>query len=161
MEGWHRGRRLWLRAATLIGLLLLAAPRAPAEDWFDAYARGLEALKQHKGARAVELFERAIRMRAEPGTNLLTYGTNRLDEYYPFLRLAEAHLLLGNVENRFGVASCEGRGPHCRSLTRVSDCSIICLSPLASRFSRTTCRAASTTISAARRRNASSAWRRS
>ena len=111
MEGWHRGRRLWLRAATLIGLLLLAAPRAPAEDWFDAYARGLEALKQQKGARAVELFERAIRMRAEPGTNLLTYGTNRLDEYYPFLRLAEAHLLLGNVEAaREALSRSEARG---------------------------------------------------
>jgi hypothetical protein len=79
-------------------LLLLAVPRVQAEEWFDAYVRGLEALKQQKGARAVELFERAIRMRAEPGTNLLTYGTNRLDEYYPYLRLAEAHLLLGNVE---------------------------------------------------------------
>jgi hypothetical protein len=76
----------------------LAVPRAQAEEWFDAYARGLEALKQQKGARAVELLERAIRMRAEPGTNLLTYGTNRIDEYYPYLRLAEAHLLLGNVE---------------------------------------------------------------
>ncbi len=85
-------------ASLMVLLLLLAVPRAQAEEWFDAYARGLEALKQQKGARAVELFERAIRMRAEPGTNLLTYGTNRLDEYYPYLRLAEAHLLLGNLE---------------------------------------------------------------
>jgi hypothetical protein len=89
----------------------LAVPRAQAEEWFDAYTRGLEALKQQKGARAVELFERAIRMRAEPGTNILTYGTNRLDEYYPYLRLAEAHLLLGNVEGaREALSRSEAKG---------------------------------------------------
>ncbi|HXB55356.1 MAG TPA: protein kinase [Vicinamibacteria bacterium] len=111
MDGWHQGRRLWLRGATLMSFLLLAAPWAQGEDWFDAYARGLEALKQQKGARAVELFERSIRMRAEPGTNLLTYGTNRLDEYYPYLRLAEAQLLVGNVEAaREALARSEAKG---------------------------------------------------
>jgi len=111
LEGWHQGRRLGLWAATLTGLLLWAAPWAQAEDWSDAYARGLEALRQQKGARAVELFERAIRMRAEPGTNILTYGTNRLDEYYPYLRLAEAHLLLGNVEAaREALSRSEAKG---------------------------------------------------
>ncbi len=75
----------------------MPATRLDAE-WFDDYTRALEALRQKKGARAVELLERAIRQRAEPGTNLLTYGTNRLDAYYPYLKLAEAHLLAGNPE---------------------------------------------------------------
>jgi hypothetical protein len=111
LDRWHQVGRRRLRAASLLGLLLLAVPRAQAEEWFDAYARGLEALKQQKGARAVELFERAVRMRAEPGTNLLTYGTNRLDEYYPYLRLAEAHLLLGNVEAaREALSRSEAKG---------------------------------------------------
>jgi hypothetical protein len=78
--------------------LALLATAAVAEEWFDAYQRGLAALRQKNAPRAVELFERAIRLRADPGASLLTYGTNRLDEYYPYLRLAEAHLLAGNTE---------------------------------------------------------------
>ena len=54
--------------------------------------------RQRQGAGAAELFERAIRLRAEPGNNLITYGTNRLDRYHPYLRLAEAHLLAGEPE---------------------------------------------------------------
>jgi len=82
-----------------VGLSLLIAPvGARAEEWFDAYDRALQALKQKKATRAVELLERAIRMRPEPGTNIITYGTNRLDAYHPYLRLAEAHLLLGDAE---------------------------------------------------------------
>jgi predicted Ser/Thr protein kinase len=83
----------------LAGLLLIVAPAGGrAEEWFDAYDRALQALKQKKGARAVELLERAIRMRPEPGTNIITYGTNRLPTYHPYVRLAEAHLLLGDAE---------------------------------------------------------------
>lgn len=82
-----------------------------AEEWFDAYDRGLQALRQKNAPRAVELFERAIRLRPDPGTNLLTYGTNRLDQYYPYLRLAEAHLLLGSPEAaRAALKRSEARG---------------------------------------------------
>jgi len=81
-----------------ISLCLLLAGTVAGEDWFDAYARGLDALQQGNGAKAAEWLERAIRKRAEPGTNVLTYGTNRLDRYHPYLYLAEAHLLAGNPE---------------------------------------------------------------
>src|SRR5207244_4492083 len=33
-----------------------------------------------------------------PGDNVITYGTNRLSAYHPYLRLAEAHLLAGHPE---------------------------------------------------------------
>jgi len=84
--------------AAFLGGLLLAPSVARAEDWFDAYARGLEALKKKDGPKAVESLERAIRKRPEPGENLITYGTNRLPRYHPYVHLAEAAVLVGNVE---------------------------------------------------------------
>ncbi len=81
-----------------VSAALLLAGSASAEEWFDAYDRGLLALEQGQPARAVASLERAIRLRPEPGMRLITYGTNRLDEYYPYLRLAEAHLLAGSLE---------------------------------------------------------------
>jgi hypothetical protein len=84
---------LWLAP---ILCTLLAGPAAA--DWFDDYARGLDALKQGDGARAAELLERAARKKPEPGTNVLTYGTNRLDQYHPYLYLAEAYLRAGKPD---------------------------------------------------------------
>ena len=102
------GRR-GVAAAALAALL--AASSLHAEEWFDAYSRGLEALKQKQGPRAAQLFERAIRLRPDPGTNLLTYGTNRLDRYHPYLRLAEAYLLSGEPDKaKDAIARSETRG---------------------------------------------------
>ncbi len=84
-------------SAVLVWVLSLA-PTLGAEEWFDAYEKGLLALRQKQGARAAEAFERAIRQRPEPGVNLLTYGTNRVDRYHPYLRLAEAWLLAGDLD---------------------------------------------------------------
>ena len=85
-----------MRRAALSALLALAlAVAARADEWFDAYERGLEALKQKKADRAIEMLERAARLRPDPGTNVITYGTNRLERYHPYLRLAEAYLLAG------------------------------------------------------------------
>ena len=90
--------------AIAISLCLLLAGAASGEDWFDAYARGLEALKQGQGTKAAEWLERAIRKRPEPGSHVITYGTNRLDRYHPYLYLAEAHLLAGNPDAAIGAA---------------------------------------------------------
>ena len=99
------------RGAAVMLAALLAASSARAEEWFDAYSRGLEALKQKQGPKAAQLFERAIRLRPEPGANLITYGTNRLDRYYPYLRLAEAYLLSGEPEKaKEALTRSEARG---------------------------------------------------
>lgn len=85
-----------VRVACAAALLSLAAPAA-AQEWFDSYERGLLALKQGRGGQAVTQLERAVRLRPDPGTNLITYGTNRIEKYHPYLRLAEAYLLVGDL----------------------------------------------------------------
>ena len=42
----------------------------------------------------------AIRKRPEPGEGIITYGTNRLEAYDPYLILAEAHLIQGILNPR-------------------------------------------------------------
>src|SRR5437868_5623805 len=85
-------------AGPLALVVLLVCPLRAFADWFDDYARGLEALGAGAGAKAAETLERAIKKRPEPGINVLTYGTNRLDRYHPYLRLAEAYLLAGKPQ---------------------------------------------------------------
>ena len=114
-------------AAGAAVVFALLGPPAGAEEWFDAYARGLEALRQRQGAPAVAAFERAIRLRPEPGLNLITYGTNRLDRYHPYLRLAEAHLLAGEpakAKEALARSAARGKEPadeRARLLSRADD----------------------------------------
>ena len=80
-------------------VLLTATGRsAIAQEWFDDYEAGVAALERGEAARAVARLERAIRGRDEPGTRIVTYGTNRIATYYPYLKLAEAQLLAGHLE---------------------------------------------------------------
>jgi tetratricopeptide (TPR) repeat protein len=83
--------------------LVLQSPLLAAEEWYDAYNTGLEALNQRQGARAVEALRRALKLRPEPGNNVVTYGTNKIDRYYPYLRLAEAYLLTDDPEAARGA----------------------------------------------------------
>src|SRR6266568_4995911 len=82
----------------LLVLLALVAILARAEEWHEAYRNGVNALARGQGERAVELLERAAAQRPQPGRNVVTYGTNVEERYYPYLRLAEAYLLLRNLE---------------------------------------------------------------
>lgn len=83
-----------LRAGLALLPLALVAGLAGAEEWYDAYRQGVRALAQGRPDAAVAPLERAIAQRPEPGRNVLTYGTNVEREYFPYLRLAEAHLQL-------------------------------------------------------------------
>ena len=104
---WKRARRVGVALA----LVLAPAGMLSAEEWFDAYEKGLLALRQQQGAKAAEAFERAIRQRPEPGANVLTYGTNRIERYHPYLRLAEARLLAGEPEKaREALRRSESKG---------------------------------------------------
>ena len=79
-------------------LLLGMASEARAQEWFDDYERARALIADDQPARAVPLLEQAIRKRPEPGTNILTYGTNRLDEYFPYLLLADARLRVDDLD---------------------------------------------------------------
>lgn len=87
---------------TVVVLLALGglAPRATsAQQWHELYTDGLSALRKGQAARAVELLKRAIEERPQPGVLVPTYGTNFEPKYFPYLRLAEACLLLGEAED--------------------------------------------------------------
>lgn len=95
----------------VLALVLAFAGTLAAEEWFDAYEKGLLALRQKQAVKAAEAFERAIRQRPEPGANVLTYGTNRIERYHPYLRLAEARLLAGEPEKaREALRRSESKG---------------------------------------------------
>jgi hypothetical protein len=81
----------------LCALALPAATRAGADEWYDAYRQGVRALAQGHPESAIGPLERAIAQRPEPGRNIVTYGTNVEREYFPYLRLAEAQVLLRDV----------------------------------------------------------------
>lgn len=91
-------RGFWL----VTGLLALAclAPRPVlAQEWYEFYADGVKALRTGQGHRAAERLRRAIEKRPEPGVGVPTYGTNFEPRYFPYLRLAEAYLLIGADED--------------------------------------------------------------
>ena len=98
-----RPRRAPLIAATRAALAALAAfllAPAPicAQEWHESYRAGLAALQRGDAARAVEALRRAIALRPEPGRNVVTYGTNVEPRYFPYLRLADAYVTLGQLE---------------------------------------------------------------
>jgi hypothetical protein len=110
-------RRSWLLAGSL-ALGCLAPGTVWAQEWHELYAGGVAALRDGQARRAVELLRRAIQKRPEPGRNVPTYGTNFEPRYFPYLRLAEAYLLLDAGEDarqaletsaRFGVEPAEER----------------------------------------------------
>jgi len=89
-----------------------------AQQWHELYTGGLAALRKGQAPRAVELLKRAIEERPQPGVQVPTYGTNFEPQYFPYLRLAEAFLLLEASEDaaealqasaRFGVEPAEER----------------------------------------------------
>lgn len=81
-----------------VGLSFLLTSGARAQEWYDLYEKGLDSLQKKQALIAAGFFERAIRRQPTPGENILTYGTNRLPTYYPYLRLAEALAMAGDFE---------------------------------------------------------------
>lgn len=86
------------RAVVLTLAVLLLAHSVTAEEWHEAYRAGVQALARGDARQAVQHLRRAIASRPEPGRNVLTYGTNIEPRYFPYLRLAEAYLALGQLE---------------------------------------------------------------
>lgn len=90
-------RRTYDLLLPLLLWITWAAPLSGAQ-WYDEYYDGLNALRNREAGKAAGCFERAIRKRPEPGEHLLTYGTNSIEHYHPYLRLAEAQVMLGQLD---------------------------------------------------------------
>jgi len=86
-------RESWL-VAGLLALACLAPGTTSAQEWHEFYADGVAALRDDQPRKAVELLRRAVQKRPMPGLGVPTYGTNFEPRYFPYLRLAEAYLLL-------------------------------------------------------------------
>ena len=91
------GYRSWA-VAGLLALAALAPRTASAQEWYEHYAGGVEALRAGQPRQAVDQLRRAVQKRPEPGTAVPTYGTNFEPRYFPYLRLAEALLQLDAPE---------------------------------------------------------------
>jgi hypothetical protein len=91
------GSAVRVAAALAVALSAWSAP-ARAQDWHEAYRAGVSAMARGDHAGAVTALRRAIALRPEPGRNVVTYGTNLEPRYFPYLRLAESHLALGELD---------------------------------------------------------------
>ena len=117
MIGRGSSRGVWI-VAVLLALGGLTPRTASAQQWHELYTGGLAALRNGQAREAVELLRRAIEERPQPGVLVPTYGTNFEPQYFPYLRLAEAFLLLDagedaaealQVSARLGVEPVEER----------------------------------------------------
>jgi hypothetical protein len=71
-----------------------------AQGWptfYSAYEDGLKAQGKGEHHAAIDAFSKAAAMEPRPGTRVRTYGLNYLPTYYPYLRMAESQLALGNL----------------------------------------------------------------
>jgi len=101
-----------MRAAAVPVLLCCAA--LTAQSWptfFSAYLDGLDAQKRGDHGLATRAFARAIALEPQPGLRVKTYGLNFLPRYFPYLRLAESALALGDLAGaEAALAQSELRG---------------------------------------------------
>ena len=89
-----------MRGTRLSITLVLACLPLAAQTWttfFSAYEDGLTAQASGDPALAARAFNRAIALNPTPGSRVRTYGLNFLSTYHPYLRLAEAQLVLGQT----------------------------------------------------------------
>jgi len=80
--------------------VFLCGATLAAQSWptfFSAYEDGLEARQRGDHALAARAFSRAIALEPQPLSQVKTYGLNYLYAYYPYLRLAESRLALGDL----------------------------------------------------------------
>lgn len=88
-------------------LLVLAGPAW--FTFFSAYQDGLDAQARGDHALAAQAFRRAIAMEPTPGVEVKTYGLNFFPTYYPYLRLAESALALGDLAGAERALALSGR----------------------------------------------------
>ena len=75
-------------------MLAFPAGQAGAQQWFESYRDGLDALREGKPTEAVSFFSQAIDRRPESKANARTYGVKFVD-YFPYVYRGIAYVRLG------------------------------------------------------------------
>ena len=75
-------------------MLAFPAGQAGAQQWFESYRDGLDALREGKPTEAVSFFSQAIDRRPESKANARTYGVKFVD-YFPYVYRGVAYARLG------------------------------------------------------------------
>ena len=89
-----------MRPPPSAAFILAAAPALLAQSWttyYSAYEDGLAAQVHGDHALAMKAFARAAALEPNPGVRVKTYGLNFLPTYFPYLRLADSALAIGDL----------------------------------------------------------------
>ncbi len=81
----------------ILALLLLCAPGASAQTWYDHYVKGVRLIEQGNASAARESLEAALGARAAEGVQVPA-GPQQYLDYLPHLYLAIASQMTGDVE---------------------------------------------------------------
>jgi tetratricopeptide (TPR) repeat protein len=84
-------------ARIILALLLLCAPGASAQTWYDHYVKGVRLIEQGNAAAARESLEAALGVRASEGVQVPA-GPGQYLDYLPHLYLAIASQMSGDVD---------------------------------------------------------------
>ncbi len=86
------------KVLTISFLVLILCSTLMADEWFQLYKQGLEAMKHKDYRLAVEKFESALRQEGTDKPKVRTYGMHFIS-YYPNRELGIAHFYLGNISD--------------------------------------------------------------
>ena len=106
------GRQMRAHVLAILLLSLLLAVPAQAQEWYEFYEQGLEAVGAERWDDATTLLGKAIGLRGEPGANVKTYGLQFID-YFPYTYRGMAQYKAGRYEQALQdqmqelLASCE------------------------------------------------------
>jgi tetratricopeptide (TPR) repeat protein len=92
----HTGRNLGL-AAVLILSILVTAPPAFADYWYEHYARAETALENDNWSRAIEELQQALERKGDSGARVRSYGM-KVVAYFPYLKLGIAYYHLEQLD---------------------------------------------------------------
>ena len=83
--------------ALALGVVLLVGGAA-AQEWYEFYEQGRDAVESQRWDDAIRELTRAIALRDEPGANVKTYGLQFID-YFPYTYRGMAHYKAGHFED--------------------------------------------------------------
>ncbi len=78
--------------------LLILFSSSMAEEWFQFYQQGLEAIQEKNYTQAIEKFEAALQQESTDKQKVRTYGMHFIS-YYPNREIGIAHFYLGNISD--------------------------------------------------------------